>query len=86
MVIAIEDYKGDIYNLSDEKYVIVNRDTPTDKHDWRVSGTVVRLISGVCGNETPGYHTKNGWRTVCPIDSDIAKFVGMPWANLKRIE
>jgi hypothetical protein len=50
---------------------------------WPI-GKRVRLISGIDGNATPGYHFTKGFVTVCSADAKEAQFIGIRWKNLRE--
>jgi hypothetical protein len=61
--------------MSDEVYIITE-DNPIVGDGYQKDNKV-RLISGVDGSSTPGYHFSKGYVTVCSIDAKIAEFVGL---------
>jgi hypothetical protein len=76
---TIKDYQGKEQRLSEEIYEITAKGGPYKK------GTRVRLISGVDGKRTPGYHFVAGYVTVCKIDVKIAQFCGVRRRDLKMV-
>lgn len=65
---------GDFFNLGDEVYRVKHKGEMISDH-YGV-GTLVRPISGVDDNETPGYHFLSGYTTVCRFGTRYAEFVG----------
>lgn len=66
------------YKLSEEVYVVNKRRSGNVANDY-VTGTHVRMISGVDNSDVPGYHFSEGWVTVCRIDAKHPE-----WAGLKK--
>jgi hypothetical protein len=74
--------RKEVCNLSGDIYVITGDGHPAGDYQ---SGTKVRLISGVNGNSTPGWHYNPEYATVCRIDSDHAEFLGFKRTQLKLL-
>jgi len=78
-------YNDDVFNLSDDVFIVKY---PPGFSGTRIlpHGTEVRLISGVGGSKTPGYHMYNGYTTVCPIYEIYAVFKGIETRCLVKKE
>lgn len=73
---TIKNREGHKYELSEQTYVVrCNR--YLGKSLTIAAGTRVRLISGVDGQSTPGYHFSKGWVTICRIEAEYAQFIGI---------
>ena len=69
-------------NLSDEVYIIKVHNYIHQATDYQY-GCEVRLISGIDGNDSIGYHRSYGWVTVCAVGSDHAQFIGFQSCQLE---
>lgn len=71
-------YDNKEVTLDDSKVLIVL----TNEHPSYKKGTLVYPISGIDGNETPGYHFNKDYMTVCRIGASQAEFCGIKKKNL----
>lgn len=78
---TIYSLEGKLCYLSDELYEV----TKDHEINNTTAGTLVRLISGVDGSNTPGYHFTNGYYTVHIVGSPHATFRGIPKDKLRRL-
>jgi len=76
-----------LVSLSDERYkIMTNRERGCLLPENYRKGTVVRLISGVDGNEKPGYHFNSKYVTVCREDATYAEFIGLKKTSILLLE
>lgn len=70
------------FNTSTELYVL----DPGYKgvHAIKLADRLLRLVSGIDGNPTPGYHYRPGW-TAVTIDDEPIELHGIEQKYLQRI-
>lgn len=82
---TLKTFDGRIGYLSDEVYYLNLDNTAGTTYDYK-DGTYVRLISGVDGNKTPGYHFCSEYVTVCRCDAEVAEFVGFKKSEVLLVD
>jgi len=75
---------GKLVNLGREVFVYRPGKGCAGFHE-ELNGKMVCKIAGVDDSAVPGYHTSDGWVTVCPIDADRAMWHGVLASELEQI-
>jgi len=74
----VDHLKNRIVFLSEETYELLEDFSCFKKGDR------FRLISGIEGQTTPGYHFTNGWTTVCREKVKSPEYFGIETKKLKK--
>jgi len=86
---TILNWRGETRYLSREVYVYkpdLSKRSPSSIEHEEYIGRTVRKISGINESQEPGYHTTEGWTTVCPTYAKTALFLGVLDSDLVLVE